>query len=56
MQHHVMGAKAVHLNASRISNNRFSSTESLNSVSSTTSEMDEEIQSRLIAVHQTSGT
>uniref|UniRef100_A0A0N5ATC7 BTB domain-containing protein n=1 Tax=Syphacia muris TaxID=451379 RepID=A0A0N5ATC7_9BILA len=55
VQHHVMGAKAVHLNASRISNNRFSSTESLNSVSSTTSEMDEEIQSRLIAVHQTSG-
>lgn len=55
VQHHVLGAKAVHLNASRISNNRFSSNESLNSVSSTTSDIDEEIQSKLIAVHQTSG-
>lgn len=55
IQHHVVGAKPVHLNSSRLSNNRYSSSESLNSVSSTTSDMDEEIQSKLIAVHQTSG-
>lgn len=55
VQHHVTGATPMHLNASRLTNNRFSSTESLNSLSSGASDTDEEIQSKLIAVHQTSG-
>lgn len=55
IQHHVTGATAVHLNASRITNNRFSSTESLDSLASTASDPDEEIQCKLIAVHQTAG-
>ncbi|VDM41072.1 unnamed protein product [Toxocara canis] len=55
VQHHVTGATAVHLNASRVTNSKFSSNESLNSIATTSSDPDEEILSKLIAVHQTSG-
>uniref|UniRef100_F1KX05 Influenza virus NS1A-binding protein n=1 Tax=Ascaris suum TaxID=6253 RepID=F1KX05_ASCSU len=55
VQHHVTGATPVHLNASRITNNKFSSNESINSIATTSSDPDEEILSKLIAVHQASG-
>ncbi|VDK17335.1 unnamed protein product [Anisakis simplex] len=55
IQHHVTGATAVHLNASRVNNNKFSSNESINSVATTSTDSDEEILSKLIAVHQTAG-
>uniref|UniRef100_A0A914VYK5 BTB domain-containing protein n=1 Tax=Plectus sambesii TaxID=2011161 RepID=A0A914VYK5_9BILA len=52
-QHHVTGATSVRINASR-TGNRYSSCESLNSLSSTSSENTEEVEWKLIAVTQTS--
>lgn len=51
--HHVTGATAVRINASRVGN-RYSSCESLNSLSSTSSETTDEVEWKLIAVAPTS--
>lgn len=53
-QHHVTGATSVRINASRVGN-RYSSCESLNSLSSTSSDTAEEVEWKMIAVAQTSG-
>ncbi|KAK6056786.1 kelch repeat protein [Cooperia oncophora] len=54
VQHRVTGAVPVRLNASRVPNVRYSSTESLNSVDSAESDPQDTIETRLIATHQTS--
>ncbi|KHJ77552.1 kelch repeat protein [Oesophagostomum dentatum] len=54
IQHRVTGAVPVRLNASRVPNVRYSSTESLNSLDSTDSDPQDTIETRLIALHQTS--
>jgi hypothetical protein len=53
-QHHVTGATSVRINASRVGN-RYSSCESLNSLSSTSSDIADEVEWKLIAVTQASG-
>ncbi len=50
---HVNGATAVRINASRVGNNRYSSCESLNSLSSASSENADEIDFKVIALHRT---
>ncbi|VDN51995.1 unnamed protein product [Dracunculus medinensis] len=55
VQHHIIGATPVNLNSNRSSTNKFSSTESINSLSSWKSEADDDNQAKLIATHQTSG-
>ncbi|KAK6740329.1 hypothetical protein RB195_008660 [Necator americanus] len=54
IQHRVTGAVPVRLNASRVPNVRYSSTESLNSLDSNDSDPQDTIETRLIAMHQTS--
>uniref|UniRef100_A0A915CV83 BTB domain-containing protein n=1 Tax=Ditylenchus dipsaci TaxID=166011 RepID=A0A915CV83_9BILA len=54
IQHRVTGAMAVKMNASRVSNAKYASNESLNSLASSASTEDE-IESRIIAVNKTSG-
>lgn len=53
-QHHITGATAVRINASRLANGKYASNESLNSLASSATDADEEINSALIAVHHTS--
>lgn len=55
VQHRVTGAVPVRLNASRVPNVRYSSTESLNSMESDQSDPQDTIETRLIATHQISG-
>ncbi|VDL64137.1 unnamed protein product [Nippostrongylus brasiliensis] len=54
VQHRVTGAVPVRLNASRVPNVRYSSTESLNSLDSDQSDPQDTIETRLIATHQAS--
>uniref|UniRef100_A0A7I5E8I5 BTB domain-containing protein n=1 Tax=Haemonchus contortus TaxID=6289 RepID=A0A7I5E8I5_HAECO len=54
VQHRVTGAVPVRLNASRVPNVRYSSTESLNSLDSAESDPQDTIETGLIATHQTS--
>ncbi|EYC15430.1 hypothetical protein Y032_0037g3517 [Ancylostoma ceylanicum] len=54
IQHRVTGAVPVRLNASRVPNVRYSSTESLNSLDSDDTDPQDTIETRLIAMHQTS--
>lgn len=54
VQHRVTGAVPVRLNASRVPNVRYSSTESLNSMESDQSDPQDTIETRLIATHQIS--
>uniref|UniRef100_A0AC35TG26 BTB domain-containing protein n=1 Tax=Rhabditophanes sp. KR3021 TaxID=114890 RepID=A0AC35TG26_9BILA len=52
--HHINGACIVKTNGSIIQNNKFNSNESLNSLASSQSEVEDEIESKLIAVHKVS--
>ncbi|CAJ0916107.1 unnamed protein product, partial [Mesorhabditis belari] len=53
-QHRGTGATAVRLDASRVPNDKYGSTESLDSVGSGESDPENTISTRLLAVHQTS--
>jgi influenza virus NS1A-binding protein len=50
VQHHVTGATSVKINASLVNSAKFASTDSLNSLASTATDTDEEIEFKLIAV------
>ncbi|KAI1709730.1 kelch motif domain-containing protein [Ditylenchus destructor] len=54
VQHRVTGATAVKMNASRIANAKYASNESLASLASSASTVEEEIESKLIAINNTS--
>ncbi|KJH50480.1 kelch repeat protein [Dictyocaulus viviparus] len=54
IQHRVVGAVPVRMNASRLSNVRYSSVESLNSIDSDESDPQDTIETRLIVTHQAS--
>ena len=53
--HRVTGATAVRMDASRVPNDKYGSTESLESVGTDTSDAENTINTQLLAVHQTSG-
>uniref|UniRef100_A0A0N4Z8T6 BTB domain-containing protein n=1 Tax=Parastrongyloides trichosuri TaxID=131310 RepID=A0A0N4Z8T6_PARTI len=52
--HHISGAKIVRSNGSVMENNKYNSTESLNSIASSQSEVEDEIEYKVIAVHKIS--
>lgn len=54
VQHRITGAKAVKINASLVTNAKYASNESLNSMASSASTADDEIESGLIAVFNNS--
>ncbi|CAD5234132.1 unnamed protein product [Bursaphelenchus xylophilus] len=54
VQHHVTGALPVKINASRVANAKYASNESLNSCASSQTDVEDEIESKLIAVNETS--
>ncbi|CAD5230143.1 unnamed protein product [Bursaphelenchus okinawaensis] len=54
IQHHVTGALPVKINASRVANAKYASNESLNSCASSQTDVEDEIESKMIAVHETS--
>uniref|UniRef100_A0A0N5B3D1 BTB domain-containing protein n=1 Tax=Strongyloides papillosus TaxID=174720 RepID=A0A0N5B3D1_STREA len=52
--HHISGAKIVRSNGSIMENNKYNSNESLNSIASSQSEVEDEIEYKVIAVHKIS--
>lgn len=54
VQHHVTGAMPVKLDASRVANAKYASNESLNSIGSSETDVEQEIESKLIALNQSS--
>ncbi|KAI6210553.1 BTB domain-containing protein [Aphelenchoides besseyi] len=54
IQHHVTGALPIKINASRAANAQYASNESLNSMASTATDVEDEIETKLIAIQQTS--
>ncbi|CEF61082.1 Influenza virus NS1A-binding protein [Strongyloides ratti] len=52
--HHISGAKIVRSNGSIMENNKYNSNESLNSLASSQSEVEDEIEYKVIAVHKIS--
>jgi influenza virus NS1A-binding protein len=54
IQHHVSGTIPIKLDASKVANAKYASNESLNSIGSSEADMEQEIESKLIALNQSS--
>jgi hypothetical protein len=52
VNHHVTGALPVKIDASKIANAKYASNESLNSIGSSETDVEQEIESKLIALNQ----
>lgn len=54
INHHVTGALPVKIDASRLSNAKYASNESLDSIGSSQADVEQEIESKLISLNQSS--